>query len=179
MIPWTRTPATDLERLARQVDPYENVWLGTTVENQEYADIRIPHLLSVPAVVHFLSVEPLLGPVDLTPYLAPRANGPSISWVIVGCESGSQARPMLTEWVRAIREQCARFGVAFFLKQAASDRGDIDVPIAALTRGPSSHDGGLDGRGGRVIERPLLDGVEHVAFPVPRSFRRASSEVLS
>jgi protein gp37 len=110
--------------------PLPNVWLGTSVENQEQADKRIPHLLKCPAAVRFLSVEPLLGPIDLklrSVLLGNRGgwvnvNGeigtlPGINWVIVGGESGAGARPMHPDWARAIRDQCAAADVPFFFKQ--------------------------------------------------------------
>ena len=74
-----------------------NVWVGTTVENQHYADLRVPRLLEVPAPVRFLSCEPLLGPVDV--------DLTGIDWVIVGGESGPDARPMHPDWARALRDQ--------------------------------------------------------------------------
>jgi protein gp37 len=88
-----------------------NVWLGVTVENQRRAEERIPHLIRHRSVVRFLSVEPQLGPVDLTPWLS------EIDWVICGGESGGSARPTQVEWARSIRDQCVRAGVAFFFKQ--------------------------------------------------------------
>jgi protein gp37 len=110
--------------------PLPNVWLGVSVENQRAADERIPLLLQTPAAVRFLSCEPLLGPVDLTPYLEPYVRtkhdgsrrgtvwaDPGIDWVIVGGESGPGARPMHPDWVRGIRDQCVGAGVAFFFKQ--------------------------------------------------------------
>jgi protein gp37 len=87
-----------------------NVWLGTTAENQEEADRRIPHLLAVPATVRFLSCEPLLGPVDIS-----RTEG--IGWVIAGGESGGGKRPMNLAWMRALRDQCVAGDVPFFGKQ--------------------------------------------------------------
>jgi len=103
--------------------PLPNVWLGTSVENQAAADERIVHLLKSPAAVRFLSGEPLLGAVDLDVYLfgesgpgSPR-DGHSISWVIVGGESGPGARPMHPDWARFIRDQCVAAGVPFFFKQ--------------------------------------------------------------
>jgi hypothetical protein len=84
--------------------PRENVWLGTSAETQRWADIRIPRLLSVPAVVHFVSAEPLLGPLDLEQHLGTR----EVNWVITGGESGAGFRPMDLEWVRSIRHQRAR-----------------------------------------------------------------------
>ena len=70
----------------------EHVWVGTSVENQYWADRRIPLLQQIPAKVRFLSVEPLLKSVDLTPYLS------TLQWVIVGGESGHRARPMEEKW---------------------------------------------------------------------------------
>jgi protein gp37 len=100
-------------------DGWSNVWLGTTVENQEEADRRIPHLLAVPARVHFISAEPLLGHLDLRSYL-PMTSAPNeraIRWVIAGGESGGHARPMHPDWARSVRNQCAAADVAFFMKQ--------------------------------------------------------------
>jgi len=88
-----------------------NVWAMTSVENEEQAHKRIPILLEVPAIVRGLSVEPLIGPVDLTLWLN------DIQWVIVGGESGLGARPMQPDWVRSIRDQCQRADVPFFFKQ--------------------------------------------------------------
>lgn len=107
--------------------PLPNVWLGVSVENQRYADLRIPHLLATPAAVRFLSIEPLLGPVNIEPWLDgcgpecdhddPHDVVPSIDWVIVGGESGPGARPMHPDWVRDLRDQCTAAGVPFFFKQ--------------------------------------------------------------
>lgn len=94
--------------------PPSNVWLGTSVENQRWADIRIPKLVETPAAVRFLSAEPLLGPVDLTSWLSGAA---AFDWVIAGGESGAGARPMDAGWVRDLRDQCSDAGVAFFFKQ--------------------------------------------------------------
>lgn len=92
----------------------QNVWLGTTAENQEEADRRIPELIACPAALRFLSVEPLLGQVDLSRHLRTG----KIGWVIVGGESGGHdARPMHPAWVRLIQNQCRAFGVPFFFKQ--------------------------------------------------------------
>jgi protein gp37 len=108
---------------------WPNVWIGISVENQEQADKRIPLLLDIPARVRFLSIEPLLGPVDLkeTGALWTSVQNNSIvkttpawrliHWVIVGGESGHNARPMHPEWARSIRDQCQSAGVPFFFKQ--------------------------------------------------------------
>jgi len=113
-----------------QVDwPVPNVWLGTSVENQAAADERIPHLLECPAAVRFLSCEPLLGPVELSGCMTPAReimglDGPYIAgpdagvhWVIVGGESGPNARPCDVAWIRSIVGQCKASGVPVFVKQ--------------------------------------------------------------
>jgi len=86
-----------------------NVWMGVSVENQDYT-FRIEHLRQTRARVKFLSLEPLLGPL-------PTLDLHGIDWVIVGGESGPGARPMVEEWVLAIRDQCLAAGVPFFFKQ--------------------------------------------------------------
>ncbi|KKX53812.1 phage Gp37/Gp68 family protein, partial [Brevibacillus borstelensis] len=106
--------------------PLPNVWLGTSVENQKEADERIPLLLETPAAVRFLSCEPLLGPVDLeftAQYEHPDNEGYGVTaikgldWVIVGGESGPNARPMHPDWAEHLRDQCEEYGVPFFFKQ--------------------------------------------------------------
>lgn len=115
----------------------DNVWVGTSVEDQETADKRIPELLKIPAKVRFLSCEPLLGPVDLQ---YPTFNGADsieslegIRWVICGGESGLNARPMHPDWARSLRNQCDCAKVPFFFKQWGewlpwSQFGDADIP---------------------------------------------------
>ena len=97
-----------LVRVADELPWPSNVWRGVSVETQNYA-FRARHLKQVPAAVHFLSVEPLLGPVSL--------DLDGIDWVIVGGESGHGARPLDPSWVRAIRDACATRGIPFFFKQ--------------------------------------------------------------
>lgn len=120
-----------------------NIWLGVSVENQKTADERLPWLLATPAAVHFLSIEPMLEKIDLSPkdhlveLLSPwysndvfdptasqkiidRAHWlfPKIDWVIAGCESGQKARPSPSDIdVRCLKDQCVEAGVPFFLKQ--------------------------------------------------------------
>jgi protein gp37 len=117
--------------------PLRNVWLGVSVEDRQRADERIPLLLQTPAAVRFLSVEPLLGPVDirlarptdmerLAAAVAGRpldhltSSTPAIDWVIVGGESGPGARPMHPDWARSVRDQCQEASVPFFFKQHGS-----------------------------------------------------------
>ena len=97
-----------LVELADQLEWSDNIWMGVSVENQNYVH-RVDSLRQVNAKVRFLSCEPLLGPLqlDLT----------GIHWVIVGGESGQKHRPMQVEWAQSIRDQCQDAGVAFFFKQ--------------------------------------------------------------
>ncbi len=94
-----------------------NVWLGTTAENQHWADLRLPQLMRYRVSVRFASCEPLLGPINLAPYLAPRATGAGLNWVIAGGESGAKSRAMNPSWAKAIRDQCAQAAVPFHFKQ--------------------------------------------------------------
>jgi protein gp37 len=114
--------------------PPANVWLGTTVEDQRRADERIPALVEVPAVVRFLSCEPLLERVDLHRWLDEDATGfvGLIGWVIIGGESGPGARPFAIEWARAIIRQCrdgGRAEAAPFVKQLGAR------PVAPVNEG--------------------------------------------
>lgn len=109
----------------------EHIWCGVSVEDQP-AQVRIRHLQSSPATTRFLSIEPLLGPLG-------KIDLEGISWVIVGGESGPNARPLHSKWVREIRDRCASEGVPFFFKQWGG-------------RTPKA--------GGREVE-----GVEHNAMP--------------
>ena len=88
-----------------------HIWLGVSVENQDYV-WRVRHLQKTSAEIRFLSVEPLLGPVELK-----SSNLQGIHWVIVGGESGPGARPMNPEWARLVKEACRENSVAFFFKQ--------------------------------------------------------------
>lgn len=113
--------------VAQDGDLPPNLWLGVTVCNQEEADAKIPLLLDTPAAKRFVSVEPMLGPVDLTQIktktctwdtLADNADneGPALNWVICGGETGPGARPMHPDWVRGLRDQCKAAEVPFFFK---------------------------------------------------------------
>ncbi|MCW6034918.1 phage Gp37/Gp68 family protein [Spirulina subsalsa FACHB-351] len=97
-----------LDDLSSQLDFPQNVWLGVSVENQNYVE-RIEYLRRVPVSVRFISCEPLLGELQL--------NLTDIHWVIVGGESGHKHRPIQIQWVEDIRDQCQNAGVAFFFKQ--------------------------------------------------------------
>lgn len=88
---------------------WQNVWLGVSIETQRYV-YRKDQLLQVPALIRFLSVEPLIGPIDLRSLTG-------IDWVITGGESGPNARPMSRDWAVSVRDQCLAAGVAYFHKQ--------------------------------------------------------------
>lgn len=94
-----------------------NVWLGTTVEDQQRADERIPELLKVPATVRFLSMEPLLEAVNITRVLRTIDDAARVDWVIIGGESGGNARPFMIDWARDLVRQARNCGAAPFVKQ--------------------------------------------------------------
>ena len=100
---WDKMPTVDW--------PLPNVWLGTSVEDQVRADIRLQFLRSAPAAVRWISAEPLLGRVDLKEHIS------WIDWVVAGGESGPGARPMHPIWARSLRDQCAMSGTPFHFKQ--------------------------------------------------------------
>lgn len=104
----TKRPERALE-LAQELTWTQNIWMGTSVENQRYTS-RVDILRKVPAAVRFLSIEPLIGPIH-TLSLA------GIHWVIAGGESGPKARPMKMAWIREIRDHCVAAKVPFFFKQ--------------------------------------------------------------
>jgi protein gp37 len=101
--------AERLEELSPTLQWLENIWMGVSVESEDYL-FRVDHLRRSGALTKFVSLEPLLGPL-------PALNLNGIDWVIVGGESGPGSRPMQAAWVVAIREQCRRAGVPFFFKQ--------------------------------------------------------------
>lgn len=117
---WENEPGPDGPEAYSPPWPLPNVWLGVSAEDQKRADLRIPALLDTPAAVRWISVEPLLGPVNLhtdpieagTPFW-----GSQLDWVVVGGESGPGARPMHPDWARSLRDQCVAAGVPFLFKQ--------------------------------------------------------------
>lgn len=142
-------------------DPPANAWLGVSVEDQERAEQRIQKLLETPAAIRFLSVEPLLGEVNLrkvhmTPFLtldalSPGALGPrtKIDWVIVGGESGPKARPCDIEWIRSVLGDCQATGTPCFVKQLGA------VPCFESEPGVMQSPGKLkDRKGGAPAEWP-------------------------
>lgn len=145
---------------------WPNVWLGASVENQVWAKPRIMPLLDVPAAVHFLSCEPLLGPLDLrdwlrSPGMPKRIVKPhsqpieylpvrGIDWVIAGYESGNGARLGDPDWARSLRDQVERSEAGFLFKQWGDDRNNPDPsdPTRKTKENPKGSKGGrtLDGR---------------------------------
>jgi protein gp37 len=97
-----------------------NVWLGVSIEDQQRADERLPDHAATPAAVHMLSCEPLVGPVDITAWLKHRGSNIENGYVIVGGESGNNARRMDPAWARLLRDQCAASGVYFHFKQTGT-----------------------------------------------------------
>lgn len=145
---------------------WPNVWLGTTAENQHWADIRIPQLLQIPAVIHFVSCEPLLGEIDLR-NVAPDelgqtydalsgtwsgnadTGGPKLAWAITGGESGPHARPIDLDAAKLLRQQCRLAGVAYFFKQ-------------------------MGGRGARSTWAPIPEVLQVKEFPTSPAARSAA-----
>lgn len=188
--------------------PLPNVWLGVSAENQKTADKRVPLLLDTPATIRWVSAEPLLGPVDFRhrpatggrydDWLAgehwyPGAGSinsetyrdhPRLNWLVVGGESGKNARPMHPDWARSIRNQCKGAGVPFFFKQwgewlpvdtwRRALRGK-DMIATRATGGlcddyadEFERDGQRFERLGKKAAGRMLDGVEHNAMPEGR-----------
>lgn len=157
--------------------PLPNVWFGVSVEDQAAADERIPRLMETPAVVHWISVEPMLGAVSCTvPFDGGRVDmlhrdflgHPRIDWVVVGGESGHKARPMHPDWVRSLRDQCAAADVPFLFKQwgewAPNCLCKSDKPHKETKR-PEPGKMGCMFRCGTKAAGNLLDGQEWNQYP--------------
>lgn len=155
--------------------PLDNVWLGTSCEDQTTFDARIPHLLKVPAVVRWISFEPLLGAINAEAAFSiydvhgepssPRCDAdgsPAIKWVVVGGESGRGARPMHPGWVRTLRAQTLEAGAAFFFKQWGEWKPVDDAPgiMRSIAPGDQSFQ-----RVGKKAAGRLLDGQLHDEYP--------------
>ena len=158
--------------------PSRHIWHGVSVENQLFADERIPLLLQTPAAVRFISAEPLLGPVNLTriEHVGPGATGTCfldvlkgqgcsiggvwpygrLDWVIVGGESGRQARPCEVAWVRVLVQQCQAAHVPVFVKQLGSDPRDAAAERDDMCARETWPEGWLPTIDGRRVWRPDL-----------------------
>jgi len=167
----------------------DNIWIGTTMENQKQVELRTPLLVMIPAKIHFVSCEPLLSGLNLDWVTAPDdqvtiyplagtvicegMNEPvpldhgGIDWVICGGESGPRSRPIHPDWARNLRDQCAQREVPFFFKQW----GEYRPAQHGETDGQERHiyvDGDVKGamwRAGKKEAGRLLDGEEHNGFP--------------
>jgi protein gp37 len=188
MLEFFRSRGSECMKIFADVMP--NVWLGVSVEDQAAADERIPLLMQTPAAVRWLSIEPLLGPLDLTAFLGasgigrnldalsnagvnPGALIPSkIDWVVVGGESGANARPMHPSWARALRDQCQAAGVPYFFKQWGEWR-----PIC---QGESQEV--LDELWGRHCTVPKLclhNNGQHTSITGPGAWQQSTAPVLA
>jgi protein gp37 len=166
--------------------PLPNVWLGVSCERQQESDARIPLLLQTPAAVRFVSAEPLLGPIDLRNYLDGREEHgvdmarpvgsrvgccvgwtPPLDWVIVGGESGPEARPMHPDWARSLRDRCAAADVPFFFKQWGAHVHATQCNVKAEWAWTEVwlDDDTVVGRVGKKRAGRLLDGIEHDGMP--------------
>jgi protein gp37 len=158
-----------------------HIWMGTSVEDQEWADKRIPLLLNIPATIRFLSCEPLLGPINILQYTMPRfaADDPrhypwrnGVEWVIVGGESGHGARPMHPKWAQDIRDQALNAGIPFHFKQHGEhiSRSQLtNMQVAVLPDSVYANAKPMAGeqvfRVGKKEAGHLLDGQEWHQFP--------------
>lgn len=174
-------------------EPPANVWIGATVVNQAEADRDVRKLLATPASVRFLSIEPMLGPINLkevaisgsghhefdpiiiADVLRPWVNRPRVDWVICGGESGPSARPMHPQWARNLRDQCAAAGVPFMHKQwgewvPADQSAAVREANGFYRIREFRH---LDGHRMHLIGKKaagrLLDGVMHDGIPAQKN----------
>ena len=144
--------ATFVESIAGHID-LSRAWLGVTVENQEQADLRIPHLIECPAQNRFISVEPMLGPIGLPSSILQR-----IKLVICGGESGPLARPVNPFWVSSLQHQCHVEGTSFFFKQWGEWLPDCQNEKKGFI-------GNGNARVGKQQAGRKLDGVEYLNLP--------------
>jgi protein gp37 len=162
-----RTPELDWLLLAKRPEvvnrlvPWKNlwpcnVWLGTTVEDQESAEARLSYLAELPATIRFISAEPLLGPLDVGPWL-----GSTVNWVIAGGESGPKARAPDPAWFRSLLRQCKAAEVPFHFKQW----GDWAPAPNGSRRGSKTTDDTTMLRVGRKAAGRLLDGAMWDGLP--------------
>ena len=160
---------------------YPNVWIGATVCDQEEADRDIPKLLAINAAIRFLSIEPMLGKIDLRNGFCAGCNEDEmdgtcdcdghiygIDWVIVGGESGTNARPMFEDWVISIRDQCQSSGARFFFKQwgewCPENQGDFTGRFCGKIGGPTMY------RVGKKTAGRMLDGITWDQYPTQSKF---------
>lgn len=149
--------------LFQKLNPYigflQNIWLGATVCNQEEADKKIPILLQIPAAKHYVSIEPMLGNIDIRHYLQGENK---LDWVIAGGETGKNARPAHETWVKKLRDQCLDKGTPFFFKSWGEwlELEQRNSATAWLTWGDKNIL-----KVGKSKSGHLIDGVEYRHFP--------------
>jgi len=124
----------------------DHFWVGVTAENQSFYNLRVDALQTIPAKVKFVSIEPMLGMIDMGDYLSEE-----IDWVITGAESGHRSRVAKVQWFRSLQYQCKEAGVPFMLKQMHVDEGTgLDTKI-------------------KLVKKPFLDGVQYLEIPRVKS----------
>lgn len=162
----TKRPQNIRRMLPRHLHGVPNIWLGTTVENPDYL-WRIDKVCEVEAPVHFVSMEPLLAETSVKSKADHFYNGwRGINWLIMGCESGDKSRPTPIDHYRRLRDETMSYGTALLLKQAPRAGKGITMGAGSslkLNRPTAHPDTGEIVQG--IIERPYLDGVQHVQFP--------------
>lgn len=127
----TKRPENVMQRLPKDWgNGWNNVWLGVSAENQEYADQRISRLCEIPAAIRFVSAEPLLAPFVLKTRWSPY-----LDWLIVGGESGPGARACDIEWINSFRYQCESGRIALFVKQLGSKPTSGGIPVKVTKAG--------------------------------------------
>lgn len=153
----------------------KNIWFGVTAENQRRFNERVTILLEIKASLHFVSVEPMLGEIDLNKaFILPEVSDGELKnhwldWVIVGGETGHNARPLNPRWVKSIQEQCQTANIPFFFKQWGEwitiDRTEVKKhPLNNLKT--DLHDHLVYAKVGKKVAGHLIDGKEFKQFPV-------------
>lgn len=172
----TKRPQVARKYFDRRKVP-DNLWLGITAENQKMLDLRGPAILAIPARIHVLSAEPLLGPLDLSngdpaprPGAVPAktsARGQrGFTWVIAGGESGPGARPSHPDWFRSLRDQCIASDIPFHFKQWGEWRGHESAEDRPAAARRAWSDGHISVRVGRAAAGAQLDGRAWREFPI-------------
>lgn len=158
----TKRPELVADLVPWKTDWPSNIWLGTTVENQEYAEERLPHLTAIQAAVRFISAEPLLGPIDIGPWTR------QLDWVITGGESGPKARPSSPSWFRDLLNLCMASDIAFHFKQWGDWAPGQGIPLVKA-RMETVSDGTTMIRVGKKHAGRTLDGETWDELPVART----------
>lgn len=131
----------EAEKISGWIKNIPNLWSGVSIEDQPTADERIPILLQIPAAHRWLSVEPMLESIDIRPYVGGTyPKWEIVDWVVCGGETGPKARPLHSDWVRSLKDQCQAAGVPFFFKSWGEWLHQSQFPIgAAFKKMPSGN----------------------------------------